>query len=152
MDHVNEYFAGSSRLYAIETSVENLDMQHTVVGCMSRCGWASLCLLASFTMLLGQARIFSLPARFCSQGPVIFDTITTIYIFWCWHCLFNTVHFISCSSSFHPFFQIFFHHGRVRFPTWDKSLGQHPESPGSNTCEARWLHVRLAVCAWCSRT
>ena len=45
-----------------QVCLENRKMQHTVLGCMSRC------LLASFTMLLGQARIFSLPARrFCKE-------------------------------------------------------------------------------------
>lgn len=138
MDHVNEYFAGSSRVYAIDPrnkcawrigrcNTQCLDVCHDA-------SWrASPCFLArrAFSRCLqGDS------AR--SQGPVIFDTITTIY-----HLLMLTFverHFISCSSSFHRFFQIFFHHGHIRFPTSDKSLGQHPESlklGGSNSCEAR---------------
>ena len=149
-------FAGSSRVYAIDPrNKSGWRIRRCNTQCLDvcGCGWASLRLLASFTMLLGQARIFSLPARSISESadlaarsqlPVIFHTSTTTFDV---DILIQYILLMLIFVSSNFFATIF-----IRFPTWDKSLGQHPESKLGGSSEARWLHVRLAVCAWCSRT
>ena len=84
-------FAGSSRVYAIDPRNKcGWRIRRCNTQCLDvcGCGWASLRLLASFTMLLGQARIFSLPARSISESaelaarsqlPEIFHTSTTTF-------------------------------------------------------------------------
>lgn len=88
-----------------QVCLENRKMQHTVLGCMSRC------LLASFTMLLGQARIFSLPARRFCKEPRPSDL---------WHYHYNLPSFDVdiCWKTFYLMFIFFSSFFPNIFPPW----------------------------------